>query len=106
MYSIGAKGSTKTNKTIKLGFKRKEQKTEGYLGLAHRTVSGAPWTVHSELLSFGFLECHSAIIHWTVRSSTGLSGMPAEQRLASATVVCKSVNSAHRSQSRRQGRTG
>jgi hypothetical protein len=28
----------------------------------------------------------SAIIHWTVQCATGLSGAPAEQRLASATV--------------------
>jgi hypothetical protein len=44
--------------------------------VCHRTVSGAPGTVHSKLLSFGFLESHSAIIHWTVRRSTGLSGVP------------------------------
>ena len=34
-----------------------------------------------ELATFGFLESHSAIIHWTVRCGTGLSGVPAEQRL-------------------------
>jgi hypothetical protein len=32
------------------------------------------------------MESHSAIIHRTVRCATGLSGVPAEQRLASATV--------------------
>jgi hypothetical protein len=44
--------------------------------------------IHSELLSFGFSPGHSAIIHRTVRCSTGLSGVApdclvchAEQRL-------------------------
>jgi hypothetical protein len=52
----------------------------------HRTVSGAPGAVESELFTFGFLESRSAIIHRTVRCGTGLFGVPAEQRLASATV--------------------
>jgi hypothetical protein len=41
--------------------------------VCHRTVSGAPGTVHSELYSFGFLRRSSAIIHRTVWCSTGLS---------------------------------
>jgi hypothetical protein len=60
----------------------------------YRTVSGAPGVVQSELFTFGFLRHRSAIIHRTIRCATGLSGVPAEQRLSSATVVCKSVNSA------------
>jgi hypothetical protein len=32
--------------------------------------------IHSKLLSFGNLGSHSAIIHRTVRCSTGLSGVP------------------------------
>jgi hypothetical protein len=52
----------------------------------HRTVSGAPKTVQAELLTFGFLDSRSAIIHRTVRWVTGLSGVPAEQWLRSATV--------------------
>jgi hypothetical protein len=36
---------------------------------------------NSELLTFGNSGGRSAIIHWTVRCSTGLSGVPAEQRL-------------------------
>jgi hypothetical protein len=44
-------------------------------------VSGAPGTVQAELLTFGFLDSRSAIIHRTVRWVTGLSGVPAEQRL-------------------------
>jgi hypothetical protein len=36
---------------------------------------------NSELLTFGNSGSHSAIIHRTVRWRTGLSGVPAEQRL-------------------------
>jgi hypothetical protein len=32
--------------------------------------------IHSELFSFGNLGSHSAIIHWAVRCSTRLSGVP------------------------------
>jgi hypothetical protein len=42
-----------------------------------------------KLLIFGFLRRSSAIIHRTVWCSTGLSGVPAEQRLSAPTVVCK-----------------
>jgi hypothetical protein len=38
----------------------------------------------SELATFGNSGSRSAIIHWTVRCSTGLSGVPAEQRLLRA----------------------
>jgi hypothetical protein len=43
-----------------------------------------------QLASFGFSGSHSAIIHRTVRCSTVLSGVPAEQRLTTPTVVCNS----------------
>ena len=56
--------------------------------MRHRTVSGAPGPYKSELATFGFLQRHSAIIHWTVRCATGLSGAPAEQRLFGATIDC------------------
>jgi hypothetical protein len=52
--------------------------------------SGAPDSVRctrefqSELATFGNSGSHSAIIHRTVRCSTGLSGVPAEQRLLCA----------------------
>jgi hypothetical protein len=52
--------------------------------------SGAPDSVrctrepNSELATFGNSGSHSAIIHRTVRCSTGLSGVPAEQRLLRA----------------------
>jgi hypothetical protein len=80
------KSSAQTNKRSKLGFKR----NQGCRGLAHRTVSGAPGTVLSELATFGFLESHSAIIHWTVRCSTGLSGAPSGATATAPTVVYKS----------------
>jgi hypothetical protein len=41
-----------------------------------------------QLASFGFYGSHSAKIHRTVRCSTRLSGVPAEQRLPTPTVVC------------------
>jgi hypothetical protein len=52
---------------------------------------------NSELATFGNSGSRSAITHRTVRCSTGLSGVPAEQQLSTPTVVCKSnetVNSA------------
>jgi hypothetical protein len=49
--------------------------------VCHRTVSGAPRNSNSELVSLGNSGSHSAKIHRTVRCSTGLSGVPAEQRL-------------------------
>jgi hypothetical protein len=39
-----------------------------------------------KLATFEFLESRSAIIHRTIRCATGLSGVSAEQRLASATI--------------------
>jgi hypothetical protein len=57
----------------------------------HRTVSGAPpgsvrctRDSNSELLTFGNSGSPSAIIHWTIRWRTGLSGVPAEQLLLRA----------------------
>jgi hypothetical protein len=54
----------------------------------HRTVSGAPpdsvrctRESNSRLASLGNLGGRSTIIHRTVRCNTGLSGVPAEQRL-------------------------
>jgi hypothetical protein len=45
---------------------------------------------HSELATFGFLELASAIIHQTVRCSTGLSGVPSGVTATAPTVNCKS----------------
>ena len=52
--------------------------------MCHRTVSGAPGRNDSELASFGNSGSHSVIIHRTVWCNTGLSGVPAEQRLLRA----------------------
>jgi hypothetical protein len=88
--STGSKGSTQTNKKSKIGFKKKGAKpTKGCPGLAHRTVRCTK-EINSELLSFGFLESHSAIIHRTVRCSTRLSGVPCGATAIAPTVVCKS----------------
>jgi hypothetical protein len=76
-------------------------------------LSGAPpYSVrctrenHSELLSFGNSGSPSAIIHRTVRCSTGLSGVPAEQWLlrqrSSAKATVNSARLRAQSQSRRQ----
>jgi hypothetical protein len=46
-----------------------------------RTVSGASGRIKSNLPASGIWGGRSAIIHRTVRCSTGLSGVPAEQRL-------------------------
>jgi hypothetical protein len=76
------KGSTQTNKKIKLGFKKKGAK-KPKCALVWRTG-----LYTSELFTFGFLWPHSAIIHRTIRCATGLSGAPVEQRLFGATVDC------------------
>jgi hypothetical protein len=95
MSSTGAKGSQQTNKKTEKGFKYREQKTaEVCLGLAHRTVrcttglSGAPGTPTpncspSGILGATPLECTrlSGEAPDSVRWCTGLSSVPAEQRL-------------------------
>jgi hypothetical protein len=60
-------------------------------GLAHRTVSGVPpdsvrcaREPNSKLATFGNSGSRSAMIHQTVRCSTGLSSVSAEQRLLRA----------------------
>jgi hypothetical protein len=66
-----------------------ESKCQPKCALVWRTgLSGAPpdsvrctRDSNSELLTFGNSGGRSAIIHRTVRCSTGLSGVPAEQRL-------------------------
>jgi hypothetical protein len=57
----------------------------------HRTVSGAPEWINSNSLASGFWKMLSAIIHWTVWCSTGLSGVPAGATASAPTVDCKSV---------------
>jgi hypothetical protein len=95
IYSTGAKGSTQTNKKIKLGFKFKEQKKPKCALVWHTGLSGVPpdsvrctRPYNSELLSFGFLRRRSAIIHRTVRS-TSRATAPAQR--STATDTCKSA---------------
>jgi hypothetical protein len=84
MSSTGAKGSQQTNKKTEKGFNYREQKSaEVCPGLAHRTIR-CTRDSNSKLLTFGNSRSHSAIIHRTVRCSTGLSGVPAEQWLLRA----------------------
>jgi hypothetical protein len=71
MSSTGAKGSQKTNKKTEKGFKNRELKSaEVCPGLAHRTVR-CTRDSNSELLTFKNSGGRSAIIHRTVRCSTG-----------------------------------
>jgi hypothetical protein len=80
----------------KKGFKTKEQSIPKAALVWRTELSGVPpdsvrctREITSELASFGNLEGRSAIIHRTVRCNTGLSGVPAEQRLFAPTVVCR-----------------
>jgi hypothetical protein len=80
-------------KRSKLGFKRKEQKKPKRTLVWRTGLSGVPPDSvrctrgdRLKLFTFEFLESSSAIIHQTVRWATRLSGLPAEQRLSSATV--------------------
>jgi hypothetical protein len=73
-------------KRLKLRFKRKEQKKPKRTLVWRTGLSCAPGSIQAKLFTFGFLRPRSAIIHQTVRWVTGLSGVPAEQRLPSAMV--------------------
>jgi hypothetical protein len=57
--------------------------------VCHRTVSGAPEPYRIQAATLEFSQARSAIIHWTVRFATGLSGEPAGNGYLHATVDCK-----------------
>jgi hypothetical protein len=57
--------------------------------VCHRTVSGAPGWIHSNCSASGFWKWLSAIIHRTVRCSTGLSDVPSGVTATAPTVDCK-----------------
>jgi hypothetical protein len=61
----------------------------------HRTESGALGPYNDELVTLGFLQRCSAIIHRIVRCAIGLSGATMEQRLLGATVDCKSAGQSY-----------
>jgi hypothetical protein len=91
MSSTGAKGSQQTNTSQKKGFKTKEQSIPKAalvwrIGLFAVPPYSARYTreIDAKLASFGNLVGRSAIIHRTVRCNTGLSDVPAEQRLLHA----------------------
>jgi hypothetical protein len=94
IHSTGVKGSTQTNKKNKLGFKRKEQKGNRSVPwsgapdcpVCHRTVSGVPpdsvrctRVNRLQLHSFGFHRRSSAIIHRTVRCTSGATAICAQR---------------------------
>jgi hypothetical protein len=58
--------------------------------VCYRIVSGAPGRITLNCLASDFWELLPAIIHQTVRCSTGLSGVPAGATASAPTVVCKS----------------
>jgi hypothetical protein len=91
MSSTGAKGSQQTNTSQKKGVNPKEQIIPKAALVWRTGLSGVPpdsvrctTEIDAELASFGNLGGRSAIIHRTVRCNTGLSGVPAEQRLLRA----------------------
>jgi hypothetical protein len=61
--------------------------------VCHRTVSGTLGSYNSELLTFGFLRPRSAIIHWTVRCTSGATASQRNGRLqrSPATVACNAT---------------
>jgi hypothetical protein len=82
------KGSTQTNKRLKLGFKYKGAKKLSVLwssaldcSVCHRTVSGAPGPYRVQTTTLGFLQAHFAIIHRIVRCTTGVR-LPAQRSTA------------------------
>jgi hypothetical protein len=79
--------------------------------VCHRTVFNAPPNSvpctrenHSEIINFGFLELPSAIIHWTVRCSTRLSGVPSGVMATTLMVDCKSEHEQCRLRAQSQSR--
>jgi hypothetical protein len=115
IYSTCAKGSTQTNQKNKLGLKRKEQKGNRRLPwsgapdslVCHRTVSGAPpnsvrctRVLQLKLFTFGFSRRSSAIIHRTVRCTSGATAICAQRSTLQSEQYCG------RSQSSGQRGTG
>jgi hypothetical protein len=82
------KGSTQTNKRLKLGIKFKGAKKPSMpwsgapdCPVCHRTVSGAPGPYNVQLSTLGFLRARSAIIHRTVRCTSGATAPSRNGRL-------------------------
>jgi hypothetical protein len=73
--------------------------------VCHRTVSGAPGWTTLNCSASGFWECHSAIIHRTVRCAMRSNGYCANGRLQKWTVNATVRGQRAQSQSRRRRRT-
>jgi hypothetical protein len=107
------KGSTQINKRLKKWFKIKRSKKPSVLWsgapdcpVCHRIVSGAPGPYNSKLSTLGFLRARSAIIHRTVRCTSGATARRRNGRLQKRGSEIPYINSACRSHSSRQRRTG
>jgi hypothetical protein len=101
----------KPTKCPRKGSNKKSKRQPKAALVWHTGLSGVPPNsvrctreINSKLATFGFLELPSAIIHRTVRCSTGLSGVPSGVTATAPTVDCKSEQCRLRaqSQSRRQ----
>jgi hypothetical protein len=93
------KGSTQTNKILKIGFKYKGAKNRVCPGVAHRTVSGALGPYRVQTTTLGFLEALSTIIHRTVRCTSGVTAIQRNGRLQRLPTNATVRSSAGQSQS-------
>jgi hypothetical protein len=82
------KGSTQTNKGMKKGFKNKGAKKPRVpwsgtpdCPVCHQTVSGAPGPYNLKPATLGFSPARSAIIHQTVRCTSGVMVIQRNGRL-------------------------
>jgi hypothetical protein len=75
-------------------------------GLAHRTVSGAPGPYNLKLATLVFLQALSAIIHRTVRCTSGVTAIQRNGRMQRPLTTLQYANSARRVIAAGQGRTG
>jgi hypothetical protein len=106
--STGAKGSTQTNKKLKLGLKRKEQ-NQPKAALVWRTgMSGAPGrsTLNCSASSFGeplrYNSPDCPVKHWIVRCAMQSNGYCANGRLQKWTVNVNSARTARAESEERQ----
>jgi hypothetical protein len=104
------KGSTQTNKRLKIGFKYKGAKKPSVpwsgapdCPVCHRILSGAPGPYRAELATLRFLQALSAIIHRTVQCNSGIIATSATVDFNSAP---DNATVRGRSQNRGQRRTG
>jgi hypothetical protein len=82
------KGSTQTNKRLKIGFKYKGAKKLSvpwsgapHCPVCHQIVSGAPGPYSLKLATLGFLRACPAMIHRSVRCTSGVMAIQRNGRL-------------------------